>query len=194
MEHLTHRAENIHLHLARVGTGSPMLLLHGAGEQLSGDVFRKNVDRLAEQHTVYALDWPNRGWSSSSDITIAAYPQLARSIMDAYQPEQQWTIMGQSMGAGVTLHIARQFMERLERIIVIAPPPVARLGAGLESITIPTNIIWGSEDDVVPVVHAAALHAIIPNSTLDIIPDAKHWPHFETPEALHAILEKYGII
>ncbi|MFZ1866314.1 MAG: alpha/beta fold hydrolase [Polyangiales bacterium] len=47
---------------------------------------------------------------------------------------------------------------------------------------IPTLIIWGAEDRIIPVEHAYAAHAAIPGSWLEIIEGVGHYSHCEAPE------------
>lgn len=47
---------------------------------------------------------------------------------------------------------------------------------------VPTLIIWGEEDAIIPVGHARLAHAAIPGSTLDIFEEAGHFPHHTHPE------------
>ncbi len=46
---------------------------------------------------------------------------------------------------------------------------------------IPTLIIWGREDVLIPVHHGIAAHEAIPGSRLEIFDDAGHFPHCEAP-------------
>ena len=46
----------------------------------------------------------------------------------------------------------------------------------------PTLIIWGENDRVIPVEHAYAAHAAIPGSWLEIIEGVGHYVHCEAPE------------
>jgi len=46
----------------------------------------------------------------------------------------------------------------------------------------PTLIIWGGDDRIIPVEHAHAAHAAIPGSWLEIIDGVGHYPHCEAPE------------
>ncbi|MGB8331284.1 MAG: alpha/beta fold hydrolase [Polyangiales bacterium] len=46
----------------------------------------------------------------------------------------------------------------------------------------PTLIIWGEDDRIIPVEHAYAAHAAIPGSWLEIIEGVGHYPHCEAPE------------
>ncbi len=46
---------------------------------------------------------------------------------------------------------------------------------------IPTLILWGRRDPLIPVEHAAVAHRGIPGSRLEIFDDAGHFPHVEEP-------------
>jgi pimeloyl-ACP methyl ester carboxylesterase len=47
---------------------------------------------------------------------------------------------------------------------------------------IPTLIVWGQRDGIIPVAHANAAHAAMPGSRLEILPDTGHFPQAEHPE------------
>src|SRR5580704_16707203 len=47
---------------------------------------------------------------------------------------------------------------------------------------IPTLIIWGDRDDIIPVSHAHAAHQAMPGSRLVIIEGVGHFPQIEAPE------------
>lgn len=57
-----------------------------------------------------------------------------------------------------------------------------RLERWLHRIDVPTQIVWGAEDRVIPVAYAHAFHRLIPGASLTIVPDAGHLPHVERPE------------
>jgi pimeloyl-ACP methyl ester carboxylesterase len=46
---------------------------------------------------------------------------------------------------------------------------------------IPTLILWGRRDPLIPVEHAAVAHRAIQGSRLEIFDDAGHFPHVEQP-------------
>jgi pimeloyl-ACP methyl ester carboxylesterase len=56
---------------------------------------------------------------------------------------------------------------------------------------IPTLIIWGAEDRVIPVEHAHAAHAAIPGSWLEIIEGVGHYVHCEAPERFVETLTEF---
>lgn len=54
----------------------------------------------------------------------------------------------------------------------------------LHRIDVPSLLIWGASDGVVPVAYAEAYRALIPGARLVVIPDAGHLPHVEQPDLL----------
>jgi pimeloyl-ACP methyl ester carboxylesterase len=56
---------------------------------------------------------------------------------------------------------------------------------------VPTLIIWGAEDRIIPVEHAYAAHAAIPGSWLEIIEGVGHYPHCEDPERFVDVLTEF---
>lgn len=53
---------------------------------------------------------------------------------------------------------------------------------------VPTMIIWGDADGVIPVSHAHTAHDLIEHSRLEILHEVGHFPHVEVPEAFSEIL------
>lgn len=57
------------------------------------------------------------------------------------------------------------------------------LAAGL-----PTLIVWGEDDDIIPVSHAYDAHEAMPHSRLEIIPGTGHFVHVEEPQKFAEVL------
>lgn len=53
---------------------------------------------------------------------------------------------------------------------------------------VPTMIVWGDRDGVIPVEHGYAAHEQIDNSRLEILSGVGHFPHVESPEVFVAAL------
>ena len=53
---------------------------------------------------------------------------------------------------------------------------------------IPTLIVWGDQDRIIPVAHAYKAHETIPNSRLEILQGVGHFPHVEDPVRFVEIL------
>ncbi|MDQ6783320.1 MAG: alpha/beta fold hydrolase [Actinomycetota bacterium] len=56
---------------------------------------------------------------------------------------------------------------------------------------IPTMIVWGDRDGIIPVEHARAAHEAIPQSRLEIIEGAGHFPHGEEPALFASLLADF---
>ena len=61
----------------------------------------------------------------------------------------------------------------------------------LRSLTIPTLVLCGEEDQLCPVAHHELMHELIPDSHLSVIPRAGHLPTLEQPKLTNRILEKW---
>jgi pimeloyl-ACP methyl ester carboxylesterase len=47
---------------------------------------------------------------------------------------------------------------------------------------LPTLIVWGERDRMIPVAHARAAAELIEGCRLDVVPGAGHYPHEDEPE------------
>jgi pimeloyl-ACP methyl ester carboxylesterase/CRP-like cAMP-binding protein len=56
---------------------------------------------------------------------------------------------------------------------------------------VPSLIMWGAEDNTVPLRDAGVVADEWPEADLRIIPKAGHWPHFETPEITRRYVASY---
>lgn len=56
------------------------------------------------------------------------------------------------------------------------------------SARVPSMVVWGDKDPVIPVSHAYAAHEAMPASRLEIFEGCGHFPHFEDPVAFADLL------
>jgi pimeloyl-ACP methyl ester carboxylesterase len=97
----------------------------------------------------------------------------ARAAADKYQDSM---IMNRLASARLGWH-PRFFNPKLER--------------WLHRVRLPTHIVWGAQDRIIPPAYGEAFHRLIPGSTLTTISDAGHLPHLERPDATLAAIEKF---
>jgi pimeloyl-ACP methyl ester carboxylesterase len=71
----------------------------------------------------------------------------------------------------------RQFAQADERYTAEVEPAFGK-------IRCPVKIIWGETDPWIPLDRAKALHALIPQASLDILPGVGHLPQLEAPDVL----------
>jgi len=82
----------------------------------------------------------------------------------------------------------RAFFQTLRAVIDARGQSVSATDRLYLAALLPTLIIWGARDSLIPVAHAHAAHAAIPGSRLEIFEDAGHFPHCEAPERFVAAL------
>lgn len=264
---MTERSE-ITLHGQRfsyrsAGRGPLLVLLHGiAGTSATWDGV---IPWLAERCTVVAPDLIGHGESSKpeGDYSLGAYANGLRDLLEALGHDRG-TILGHSLGGGVSMQFAYQFLERCERLVLVSSGGLGRelhfllraaalpgadvvlpwlSTAGEQSIgrlarllgglgvrasadleeswksfvslaqpgsrrafiqtvrgiidlhgqrivandrlylaaDLPTLIIWGARDPLIPVRHGTDAHERIGGSRLEVFPDAGHFPHIDDP-------------
>ena len=55
----------------------------------------------------------------------------------------------------------------------------------------PTLIVWGERDSIIPLDHGKAAHAAMPHSRFEVFPDAGHLPHHTDPERFADLLARF---
>ena len=55
----------------------------------------------------------------------------------------------------------------------------------------PSLIVWGCRDRIIPVEHAQPAHEGMPGSTLELFDDAGHFPHLDDPLRFARTLEAF---
>lgn len=104
----------------RVSGKPPLLLCHGAGQDTIS--WRFNLDRLADEFDVYALDLPGHGKSAlAPQGALNDYddmlPYLAE-FMEALKIDA-YVFMGHSFAGGLGLHLALAYPNRVKALILI---------------------------------------------------------------------------
>lgn len=105
------------LHYTRQGSGPPLLLLHGNGED--GRYFAHQMDAFSFLYTVYAIDTRGHGQSPRGDapFTLEQFAQDLLEFMDA-QRIRKANILGFSDGGNIALIFALAHPERVDRLIL----------------------------------------------------------------------------
>ena len=130
---------------------------------------------LRNPHRVRALVLENSGGLSRP----AAVPLLARTREEAmpilravhgprYEPPE-WVI---------DALVQRSIDSPMRRLTEAAEHQVEAL---LGEIRVPTSLIWGADDGVLPLTYAEDLQRAIPGATLRMIEGAAHIPHLQQP-------------
>src|SRR5450759_4535176 len=112
MQHLTVEANGASFHVARVGTGKPLLLLHGWPEFWL--TWEPVMARLADRHTLFAPDLRGFGDSDKPDGPFGPDQHAADmlALMDALDLKQAG-IVGHDVAGALMQPLARAAPERL---------------------------------------------------------------------------------
>ncbi len=224
----------------RAGSGTPVVLIHGLGG--SSDWWRRNVDALAREHTVVAVDLVgfgrNRFFVRRSALPLGfadTAALLARWIESSFTEPVH--VVGNSMGGQTAIHLAARRPDLVRSLTLVnstgipfeltvgphienlliprgalsfstilardalrsGPMSIALAFARLlrddarpllKLIRVPTLLVWGEHDPLVPLTYARQIAEIIPAARLVTVPGAGHIPFWENAEFFNrAILD-----
>jgi pimeloyl-ACP methyl ester carboxylesterase len=85
----------------------------------------------------------------------------------------------------------RSFIRTIRSVVDPGGQSVSAMDRLYLTQQVPTMIVWGEQDAIIPVSHAYAAHEAIPGSRLELIPDAGHFPHVENPDAFIDVLTDF---
>jgi magnesium chelatase accessory protein len=93
-------------HVQRMGSGPPLLLLHGTGASVHS--WRGLMPLLAQTHTVIAPDLPRHAFTRGHDAYAMSLPAMAGEVAALMQvlDVEPAAIIGHSAGAAVALQLA----------------------------------------------------------------------------------------
>lgn len=112
--------QGVRIRYRQQGKGDPVLLIHGLGRSLQD--WDDTMDDLSRHYQVIALDLVGSGYSDKPDVPYTL-PGLARFIlafMDALQLPRA-TLVGNSMGAAIALHVAICAPQRMMSLVLVGP-------------------------------------------------------------------------
>ena len=109
---------------------------------------------------------------------------LARIGIRAPSLEEVWQAY-----ASLTETANRQsFVRTLRAVIDLGGQSVSASDRLYLTAGMPTLIVWGDRDPIIPVAHAYAAHDAMPGSRLEVFEGIGHFPHVECPDAFVAVL------
>ena len=110
------KVNGILLFFEKSGSGRPLLLIHGNGED--HEIFDRLVTELEKKYTVYAID--SRGHGKSSDVDKFHYDDMVRDIVSLIEIEklEKPILYGFSDGGIVGLLLASNYPSLLSKLII----------------------------------------------------------------------------
>jgi pimeloyl-ACP methyl ester carboxylesterase len=106
------------LRIARLGSGPPVVLLHGYPDNLQ--IWSELAKRLADQFEVIAFDWPGMGYSEAwpGGTTPFHMAEHLHRILDELGIERA-SLVGMDMGGQPALVFAANLSERINHLVVM---------------------------------------------------------------------------
>ena len=122
------QAAGVRIHYGEAGTGHPVICLHGTGPGANAWAnFRPNAGALAERFRTLLVDLPRFGRSEKVVVKAPRLDYLSgviRGLMDGLGIERAHFV-GNSMGAQVAIKLAIDTPDRVGRMVLVAPAPIA---------------------------------------------------------------------
>lgn len=146
------------------------------------------------------LDKPEKKDSGNIGFTIARMPgvnllaeQITPRSLIAQSLEQSVSVKSVASEAAVTRYweLLRYPGNRRATLKRFSQPYDPLEAADIAKVKVPTLILWGEEDRIIPVEAGQWLAKTLPDNTLRIYPKIGHLPHEEAPAATLADLEPW---
>lgn len=165
------------------GPDSPLtvLFLHGGAytSQIWAD--RGILDRVSEAgYRAVAVDLPGAGGTASTDEDPADV--LAALVDELGSPGRVVLVSPSASGRYSLALLADPGDVRLAGFVAVAPVGISQFEPDLTE-DLPALLVWGEDDDVVPIDQAHRLEALLPGSELIVIPAGSHAPYDDEPAA-----------
>jgi pimeloyl-ACP methyl ester carboxylesterase len=118
--------DGVHWRYWQAGSGPPLLLIHGfLGYSFS---WRFNMESLARDFSVYAIDLPGCGFSERPDCTECTLTGDAEKVLRflEYLGLENVDVVGSSRGGGLTIILAAlaartNQLHRIRRLVLVSP-------------------------------------------------------------------------
>ena len=82
----------------------------------------------------------------------------------------------------------RAFVRTLRSVVDMGGQVVSARDRLYLASAVPTLIVWGDRDEIIPVAHGRAAHDMIPGSRLEVFDGVGHFPQSEDPARFVAVL------
>ncbi len=112
------KISDINLYYQISGSGEPLILLHGNGED--SFIFEKQIEYFSKKYQVIAIDTRAHGQTErgAKPFTFDTFADDVIGLMDSLQIEKAH-ILGFSDGGNTALHIALKYPQRIKSLILV---------------------------------------------------------------------------
>jgi pimeloyl-ACP methyl ester carboxylesterase len=116
------------------GSGRDLIFLHGAGDQAG--TWAEVVPAFVESHRVVSLDLPGHGDSDPGEgpLTVSLVVDGVVAFLEERGGRESAILVGNSLGAWVSMLVADRMPERVQRVIAVNGGPLRFEAGGLNLI------------------------------------------------------------
>jgi pimeloyl-ACP methyl ester carboxylesterase len=108
-----------------------------------------------------------------------------------FRPTPELEEIGAAMVALADPDGRRAFLQTIRSVIDLHGQRVSAVDRLYLTAAMPTLLVWGAADRMIPVEHAHEAHAAMAGSRLDVFPQAGHFPHRDDPERFVDVIREF---
>ncbi|OXR43652.1 2-hydroxymuconate semialdehyde hydrolase [Nocardia cerradoensis] len=154
-----------------LGTGDPVLLIHGSGPGVSAWAnWRLTIPALAQRHRVIAPDILGFGYTQrpgGAAYNAETWLEHLGGLLDALGLDRV-SVVGNSFGGALALRLATRFPHRVHRLVLMGSVGV------LFPITPGLDAVWGYEPSVPAMRHLLGVFAYDPKYATDELAELRY--------------------
>ena len=188
-----------------LGLTNIVLVGHGFGGSVA-QILATRLLRLETQALVlidslcylyaFAENWPLTGMAKRQDFDAAQHTSVEDMVKDMHETLPLAVVNKGSFNAIIDNYVhpwdsdlGKEVL--YQQIRLLLPQYTNSVSSDLHLTEHPVLIIWGNEDQIIPVEYANRLNRDIPNSQLVLVPDAGHYVLFDAPGAVADALNNF---
>jgi pimeloyl-ACP methyl ester carboxylesterase len=107
------------------------------------------------------------------------------------EPSEDLEVLGRGFASLDNAGSRQAFLHTVRSVIEPGGQRVSAQERLALAALLPTLIVWGERDSIIPVAHGAEAHAAIPGSRFEVFPGAGHMPHDADPERFAELLTEF---
>jgi pimeloyl-ACP methyl ester carboxylesterase len=127
-------------------------------------------------------------WVHDAGLTIAGW---LRNV--GFRPSPNLVEVWESYGSLADPETRTAFLHTLRSVVDQSGQRVSATNRLYLASRVPTLIVWGDSDHIIPVQQGYEAHEAIPGSRLEIFEGAGHFPHCEEPERFVQVLTDFMV-
>jgi abhydrolase domain-containing protein 14 len=179
------RGAKLHALFAGPENGPAVLLLHGARFHSGTWLEIGTYERLADHgFRVVGLDLPGYGRSEKADVSQESFLAEVLPVLQIKKP----VVVSPSMSGGYTFPFVLRHPELASGFVAVAPAGIRQHESQLEAIRVPTLVVWGDKDSIIPLQQGELLHERVAGSKIVVLRDARHPCYLDRPDEFHRAL------